>query len=198
MTDEAAGVVADAAGALRRIWWLPVVRGVVLLVLGLLMLVQPLATVSALVWVFGAFAVVDGLVSVAQWLANRREPGAGWWVLEGLAGIVFGVIAFVWTGATVTVLFYLVALWALVLGVLAVFGAAVLYRARDVGWHWVLTFGLVAFLFGLLVVTKPPAGIDFVVMLIGLFAFVEGAVLVVSGFATRAVARELGRWSAAG
>ena len=29
------------------------------------------------------------------------------------------------------------------------------YRARDAGWYWVLTFGLVNFLFGLLLLTHP-------------------------------------------
>ena len=49
----------------------------VLLILGLLMLVQPLGTVKALVWVFGIFAIIDGLIAIAQWLGNRKEPGAG-------------------------------------------------------------------------------------------------------------------------
>ena len=61
--------------ALRRIWWLPVLRGVVLLVLGLFMLVQPLGTVKALVWVFGVFAIIDGLIAIAR--VAGQPQGAG-------------------------------------------------------------------------------------------------------------------------
>ncbi|WP_315097306.1 DUF308 domain-containing protein [uncultured Cellulomonas sp.] len=187
---------ADVSSALRRIWWLPVVRGVVLLVLGLLMLVQPLGTVKALVWVFGIFAIVDGLVAVAQWLGNRREPGSGWWLISGAVGIAFGVIAVVWTGPTAQVVFYLIALWVLVLGILSVIAAVVLYRSRDIGWYWVLTFGLVAFLFGLLLIMNPQTSVSIIVVLLGLFAFVEGVVLIVSGFATKQLAKQLDRGSA--
>ena len=58
MSDDL--TAADVSAALHRIWWLPVLRGVVLLILGLLMLVQPLWSVTALVWIFGIFAILDG------------------------------------------------------------------------------------------------------------------------------------------
>jgi uncharacterized membrane protein HdeD (DUF308 family) len=186
---------ADSA-VLRRIWWLPVLRGVVLLVLGLFMLVQPLGTVKALVWVFGVFAIIDGLIAIAQWLGNRKEPGAGWWLISGVVGIAFGVIAVVWTGPTAQVIFYLITLWVLVIGVLGIIASVVLYRSRDIGWYWVLTFGLIAFLFGLLLLMNPQTSVSIIVVLLGLFAFVGGVVLVVSGFATKQLANDLDRGSA--
>lgn|SRR6478735_362855 len=190
MPDDLTAAAADST-ALRRIWWLPVLRGVVLLILGLFMLIQPLGTVKALVWVFGVFAIIDGLIAIAQWLGNRKEPGAGWWLVSGLVGIAFGIIAVVWTGPTAQVIFYLIALWVLVLGVLGIIAAVVLYRSRDIGWYWVLTFGLVSFLFGLLLIMNPQTSVSVIVVLLGLFAFVGGVVLVVSGFATKQLAESL-------
>ena len=81
MSDDL--TTADVSSALRRTWWLPVLRGVVLLVLGLLMLVQPLWSVTALVWIFGIFAILDGMVTIFQWFANRQEAGAGSFLLSG-------------------------------------------------------------------------------------------------------------------
>ena len=193
MSDD---LTAADSTALRRIWWLPVLRGVVLLVLGLFMLVQPLGTVKALVWVFGVFAIIDGLIAIAQWLGNRKEPGAGWWLISGVVGIAFGVIAVVWTGPTAQVIFYLITLWVLVIGVLGIIASVVLYRSRDIGWYWVLTFGLIAFLFGLLLLMNPQTSVSIIVVLLGLFAFVGGVVLVVSGFATKQLANDLDRGSA--
>jgi len=186
----------DVSSALSRSWWLPVLRGVVLLVLGLLMLVQPLWSVTALVWIFGIFALLDGAVTIVQWFANRREPGAGWFLLSGLVGVAFGVVVVVWTPETALLLFYLIAGWVLVLGVLAIIASVVLYRARDAGWYWVLTFGLVNSLFGLLLLTHPQESVTVVVVLLGLVAFVAGVVLVVSGFATKQMVKELGGGSA--
>jgi len=195
MPDDLTAAAADAT-ALRRIWWLPVLRGVVLLILGLFMLVQPLGTVKALVWVFGVFAIIDGLIAIAQWLSNRKEPGAGWWLVSGLVGIAFGIIAVVWTGPTAQVIFYLIALWVLVIGALGIIAAVVLYRSRDIGWYWVLTFGLISFLFGLLLIMNPQTSVSVIIVLLGLFAFVGGVVLVVSGFATKQLANDLDKGTA--
>ena len=195
MSDDL--TTADVTSALsRRSWWLPVLRGVVLLVLGLLMLVQPLWSVTALVWIFGIFVLLDGIVTVVQWFVNRKEPGAGWFLLSGLISIAFGAVVVVWTPQTAQILFYLIAGWVLVLGILGIIASVVLYRARDAGWTWVLTFGLVNVLFGLLLLTHPQESVKVVVVLLGLFAFVGGVVLVVSGFATKQVVKELGTSSA--
>ncbi|GEK21952.1 HdeD family acid-resistance protein [Cellulomonas xylanilytica] len=194
MSDDL--TAADVSSALRRSWWVPVLRGVVLLVLGLLMLVQPLWSVTALVWIFGIFAILDGVVAILQWFANRSEPGAGWFLLSGLIGVAIGVVVVVWTPETAQILFYLIAGWVLILGVLGIIAAVVLYRARDVGWYWVLTFGLINVLFGLLLLTHPQESVKVVVVLLGLFAFVGGVVLLVSGFATKQAVKELGGSSA--
>ena len=194
MSDDL--TAADVSTALDRTWWLPVLRGVVLLILGMLMLVQPLWSVTALVWIFGIFAILDGLIAIAQWFANRKEPGSGWFLLSGVIGLAIGVIVVVWTPETAQVLFYLIAGWVLILGILGIIAAVVLYRARDFGWYWVLTFGLVNFLFGLLLLTHPQTVVKVVVVLLGLFAFVGGVVLVVSGFATKHMAKELRAGSA--
>jgi uncharacterized membrane protein HdeD (DUF308 family) len=194
MSDDL--TTADVSSAVHRAWWLPVLRGVVLLVLGLLMLVQPLWSVTALVWIFGIFVILDGVVAIVQWFVNRNEPGAGWFLLSGLIGVAIGVVVVVWTPETALILFYLMAGWVLVLGVLAIIASVVLYRARDIGWYWVLTFGLVNVLFGLLLLTHPQESVTVFVVLLGLFAFVGGVVQLVSGFATRQAVRETGAGSA--
>lgn len=100
-----------------------------------------------------------------------------------------------WPDVTALVLFYLLALWVLVLGVTAVIVAVTQYRARDLAWSGTLVFGLIAFLFGLLLAIKPQGTVDVILTVYGLFAFVAGVVMLVSGFATRTLARQL---SAAG
>lgn len=179
------------ATLLRSVWWLPVLRGLLMIVLGLLLLVEPLGTLVALVWVFGIFAVVDGAVVLLQALLARKRPGFGWLVTEGLVSIAFGALIMLWPGVTALVLFYLLALWVLVLGVVAVIVAVTQYRARDLAWSGTLVFGLVGFLFGLLLAIKPQGTVDVILTVYGLFAFVAGVVMLVSGFATRTLARQL-------
>lgn len=185
------------AAVLRSVWWLPVLRGVLMIVLGLLLLVEPLGTLVALVWVFGVFAVVDGAVVLMQALLARGRPGFGWLVAEGLVSIAFGALIMLWPDVTALVLFYLLALWVLVLGVTAVVVAVTQYRARDLAWSGTLVFGLIGFLFGLLLAIKPQGTVDVILTVYGLFAFVAGIVMLVSGFATRSLSRQLAAGSRA-
>lgn len=191
MTGNAGDVDSRLAAVLRSVWWLPVLRGLLLVVLGLLLLVEPLGTLVALVWVFGVFAVVDGVVVLLQALLARGRPGFGWLIAEGLVSIGFGAVIMLWPRATPLVLFYLLALWLLVLGVTVVIVAVAQYRARDLAWAGTLVFGLIAFLFGLLLAVKPQGTVSVILTVYGLFAFVGGVVMIVSGFATRSFARQL-------
>jgi uncharacterized membrane protein HdeD (DUF308 family) len=52
-------------------------------------------------------------------------------------------------------------------------------------------FGLIGFLFGLLLAIRPEGTVDVIVTVFGLFAFVAGVVMVVAGFVTRSFARQL-------
>lgn len=187
-------LAADRLSAeLRRIWWVPVVRGLVILLLGLFMLARPLESVRALVWVFGVFAVVDGVLVVVQSFADRRS-GAFWWeLLGGLVEIAIGVVLVLWPAPTATVLFYFAAGWVAAVGVFAVIASIVLYRAEEVAWYWVLAFGLVNLLFGIVLLANPQTSVTVIVVLIGLFACVGGVLLVVSGLSTRALAKSLAR-----
>lgn len=189
-------VTAEISSTLKRLWWLNIARGVLLVILGLIMLSQPTPALKALVWVMGVYAIVDGVVVVGIGLANRKEPGAGWFMLEGLVGLVMGVIVVAWPGATVKVLFYLMVIWLLGLGVFSVIAAVRLYRAQDFAWTWVMTFGLITGLFGLLLLTRPQQSLAVVGLILGLFAFSAGVVSIIGGYAARTMSRQLHRPSA--
>jgi uncharacterized membrane protein HdeD (DUF308 family) len=68
---------------LRR-WWAVALRGVVAILFGLLALLLPRLTLTALVIFFGAFALGGGIFAVVVALGDRGEH-ARWWVLLILA-----------------------------------------------------------------------------------------------------------------
>lgn len=186
--------VHEPPNAFKNVWWLPVVRGVLLVVLGLLLMIQPLEALETLRWVFGIFLVADAALVAAQGLAHRKQVGWRWWLAQAVVDLLFGVAIMFWPDLSTTALYYVLVVWVLVLGITAVVGAAGLVRNRDLGWPWMLTVGIVSALFGLLLVTRPvDAGdvLSLTVVVFGLYAFVAGAIHVVSGFAVRSVAREL-------
>lgn len=180
----------------RGLWMMPLVRGLLLVLLGLLLMVQPLGTLDRLIVLFAVFLVLDGVVAAVQGLVNRDQIGWRWWLVQGAVDVVFAVIILVWPGATALVLFYLLVVWTLVLGVAAIAGSVALVRNRDLGWPWLLTIGLLSTLFGFLLVTRSQDGaaaLELVTVVFGIYAFVSGAVHVVSVFAIRSVAQEIDR-----
>jgi uncharacterized membrane protein HdeD (DUF308 family) len=180
---------AEASAAFQRVWWVPVVRGVFLLILGGIMLANPLWSVTALVWIFGFFAVLDGVIAIAEWFTHRKEAGAGWWLLTGVVSLVIGLVAMFFTEKTATVVFWLIAIWILLVGILQIIASVIRYRAKDEFWSWILASGLTSFLIGLLLITHPQTSVKVVVVILGLFAFVAGVLLVVGGFASKNAGR---------
>jgi len=169
---------------LTRNWWALALRGVVALLLGVAAFVLPGVTLAVFVALFGAYAVVDGVLAIVAGVraAERHER---WWspVLKGLAGIAAGVLAFIWPALTALALLYLIGAWAIVTGVLEIVAAVHLHRAHG---EWLLILnGILSVLFGLLAVIWPGAGLLTLLWLIGTYAIIFGGVLLVLAFRLR-------------
>jgi len=91
------------------------VRGIIAIVFGVLALVlSPGITLTFLVYLFGAYAVIGGIAAVATALRYTKEDGWALLLVEGILGILAGVVAFVWPGITAFVFLFLVAAWAII------------------------------------------------------------------------------------
>jgi len=124
---------------LTRKWWLLTLRGMIAVLFGLAALVWPGATLTALVLLFGAYALVDGLLALIVSLLDRQESDHGWaLLLKGLAGIAIGVLTFLWPSVTAQALVYLIAAWAILTGAFEVVAAVdlrnVVEGERQLAW----------------------------------------------------------------
>ena len=172
----------------RHYWWVLALRGLLAVLFGLAALVLPGLTLLVLVLLFGAYALVDGVIAVIVSLQERRVF-ARWWVLlvEGLTGIAAGVLTFVWPAITALVLLYLIAAWAIVTGILEIVTA---FSGRlPVAQEWTLALaGILSVLLGVLLAIRPGAGLLSLVWLIGIYAIVFGVLLIVRAFQFRTAA----------
>lgn len=170
---------------LARNWWLLLVRGVLAIIFGVLAFAWPGLTLAVLVLLFGAYALVDGIFALVTGLVRigRQER---WWlmVLEGIAGIVAGLITFFYPGMTAVLLLYFIAAWALVTGVLEIVAAIRLRREIENEW-WLGLAGVASVIFGILLFLQPAAGALAVVWLIGGYAILFGVLLIFLAFRVR-------------
>ena len=171
-------------------WWMVVLRGVLLLLLGAAALRWPGATLAVLVLWIGAGFLVNGVIALVAALAGRDVEGRIWLVLEGLLGVAAGLVTFMNPGITGIVLLWVLAGWAILSGIVQV-AAAVRFRRVIRGELFLGLAGVVAILFGLLLVARPGAGLLALAFLLGWFAIFYGVVLIALGLRLRRLLREL-------
>lgn len=164
-------------------WWMFVLRGFLAVLFGLAALVWPEITLIALVAVFGAYVLVDGIVAVIFSLGGRGN--IRWWTaLWGLVSVAAGVAVFLWPDITATILVYLIAVWAVLSGALEI-AVAIAWR-RELRNEWVLIVsGALSILVGLVLAIFPGAGAISLVWLVGAYAVLFGVLLIVVGFRLR-------------
>jgi uncharacterized membrane protein HdeD (DUF308 family) len=175
----------------RRHWWVLLVRGFLAILFGIFALAAPGIALLVFIYVFAAYAILDGISAIAVSFQERSFLRT-WWVLliEGIAGVIFGILAFVWPGETALVLLYLVAFWALVTGVLEIGSAFVIRGAAGQRWGLGLA-GLLSFIFGIVLLVFPGAGLLSILWLVGIYALVFGVSLIIYAFQVRSRASKL-------
>jgi uncharacterized membrane protein HdeD (DUF308 family) len=167
---------------LAKHWWALALRGLVAVLFGLLTFVLPGITLVTLVLLFGAYALADGIFNV---IAFFRVASHQWALLiEGVIGIIAGILTFAWPAITAIVLLYLIAFWAIFTGVFEIIAGIRLRKAMTNEWL-LLVIGVLSLLFGVLILFAPGAGALAIVLWIGAYALVFGAFLLALAFRLR-------------
>ena len=181
-------VVQQALESFRKML---LVRGVIAILFGVLALVlSPAITLTFLVYLFGAYAAINGIAAAATALRYTKEDGWALLLVEGILSILVGVVAFAWPGITALAFLYLIAAWAIVIGIMEVVAAFTL--PLGTGREWLLGLaGVVSIIFGVLIAIRPNAGLVTLVWLLGIYAIVFGILYVVGYFQTRSLASSL-------
>jgi len=172
-------------------WYLLLLRGILAFLFGIATLVMPAVTLVTLVALFGAYALVNGLITTVMAIKDRKANEDWWlWLLYGLVSVAAGVLTFVYPGITAVSLFYLIVAWAIASGVLEIVLAIQLRKVIEGEWLMVLG-GILSVVFGVLCIVQPVAGALSVLWLIGGYAIVFGVLLVVLAFRLRNVADKI-------
>jgi len=169
-------------------WWTYLVRGVIAVAFGVLAFLSPLWGLALLVALFGIWALMEGITSFLTGM-RARATQRNWWVdiLEAVVSIAAGVLALVFPALTAEILLYLIAAWAIVIGVFQVY-LAIRIRDQIKGEFWLALAGAAAIVFGVATFLFPAASALSVVWLIGSFAIVFGLLLVILGWRLRRIA----------
>jgi uncharacterized membrane protein HdeD (DUF308 family) len=170
-------------GALAQNWWLLALRGVVAIAFGVLAFIWPGITLLTLTLLWGAYTLSDGVFALWAAIAGKGgEMAPRWWLgVVGVASILAGLVAFLWPGMTALVLLLFIASWAIIIGVLQVWGAIRL--RKEIEGEWLLALnGILSIAFGVILMVQPGVGALAVVWLIGWYAILAGGLAIALAF----------------
>jgi uncharacterized membrane protein HdeD (DUF308 family) len=169
--------------ALAKAWWLVLLRGIAAIVFGVLAFIWPGITLLTLVLLYGAFALVDGVIALISAFTCGPKPVPTWWlVVVGILGIAAGLVTFLWPGITALVLIVFIGAWAIAHGIFEIVGAIQLRKEIDNEW-WLILAGALSVIFGIIVLVAPGAGALGLIWAISAYSIAFGILLV--GFSLR-------------
>lgn len=172
--------------AFAKNWWVLLVRGIFAVLFGVAAFAWPGPTLVALVFLYGAYALVDGVT--ALWAGAFAR--AWWLVLSGVLGIIVGIGTFFYPDITALALFYLIAAWAVIRGVFEIVAAIGLRKVITGEWALIMG-GIFSIIFGVLLLAYPVPGVLALVWLIGAYALAFGVTMIVMAFQLRSLPQKL-------
>ncbi len=169
------------------LWWVMVVQGIATLLFGIVALFWPGLTLTVLVYLFGAYVLVVGIIDLISGVLRISRGGWGWFVqlLLGVLGIGVGVYLVRHPAATFATIILLIGLVLVVRGVIDVVMAFLGGERQPSSRVLTGLGGLLSLIVGVVVLNQPVAGGVAFVWLIGIYAIIGGVLLFAMGLDTK-------------
>lgn len=172
-----------AAPAQERVlpWWLVLIDGIAVLVLGLLLLAAPGQTMLITVQFLGLYWLVAGILKIVGLFVDRTAWG--WKLIAGILGIVAGVVVLqhpLWSpliiGSTIVILLGFQGIVYGMVGIVQALGGA--------GWGAGI-LAVISILFGITLLANVWVTTFSLPLIIGILAVVGGIAGIISAFRLR-------------
>ena len=165
-------------------WWAAAIRGVIAILIGSFAILAPAATLLALVMIFAAYSLVDGVFAIVLAIRGaRRHERWGWLAFNGVVSIAAATIAILFPGPTIVAFAILFAVWAIVSGSASV--AAGLGLGKSHGRWWLIAGGVITILFGVWAIFDLGLGMLALSYLFGFQALFAGFTLLALAYHLR-------------
>jgi uncharacterized membrane protein HdeD (DUF308 family) len=161
-------------------WWLVLLNGICLVIIGILFIVAPGKTALLLVQFIGIYWLIAGIFSIIRIFLD--SSGWGWNLFSGVLGIIAGILVLqhpLWSTVLIpTTLVIVFGVYGLIAGVIA------LIEAFRGGFSWgPLILGIISIVFGLILVLNPLIGAyTLVVWVAGIWGLIAGIAAIVVAF----------------
>lgn len=157
---------------LAKIWWFVLLRGVLLLLLGLFFVTSPGSTLATLSLLLGAYWFIQGIFSILGIFVKVSDVPWGWLLFEGILGIMAGIFVMNHRMFVPATLVIILAIQALMMGI----GNLVQGFQGD-GTRAVI-LGSINILFAIILFGHPLVAASALPVIFGIFAIIGGIALI--------------------
>ena len=187
------------ATILKQSWWILLIRGIAALIFALFLLFAPSLTLASgalsFAILFGIYALVDGFSTIYSAVVHRVGQWF-WWVLFGIISVIAGFIAlgnpFLFGTFTLVFMIYILAFKSITGGIIQMIAAWQLRQEIDNEWLLAID-GFFALVFGLIILSRPLAGLEILILLTAFYLIMAGVMQIILGFKVRGWVNNLGR-----
>jgi uncharacterized membrane protein HdeD (DUF308 family) len=161
-----------------------ILLGILAVIVGVIAIAWPQATILALVILFAVYAFIDAGLQAARAFGSRSAGPVVGHLLLALISLAAGVVAVVWPGPTAYVLVIVVAAWALAGGLVEIFAGFGSGETAGMRAMFIVS-GLVSVAFGVVLFARPDVGAVTIALLFGLYFMIYGFSQIVAGVQVR-------------
>ena len=183
----------NAVDEMASNWWSFLVRGIIAILFGLAIVLNPAVSIAVFVFFFAGFAFVDGVMALLA--AFRTSTHRGWLILEGVLGIGLGLLAFfepLFTLATLALfLAYTIAAWALLTGIAEVTLAIRLRKEGENQWFLII-IGILSIVLGIYLFVFPGLALAAWIWYVAFYAFFSGIAFIAFAFKLKGIKDKTG------
>lgn len=174
--------------ALARRWWVFLAQGVVMIILALFTFAQP----GILLLIIASYAIIDGALKIVSGIGDQPDGRSRWPALViGVGSVIVGLLIWLNPVSAGEFITYLIAVWAIVVGLLLFVWA--LRLRQEIGDEWLLiAFGVLSIVFGLLVFNNVLAGFVSLAWIFAFYMIVGGLLAIALSFRIKGIGERIG------
>jgi uncharacterized membrane protein HdeD (DUF308 family) len=144
------------AQAVREHWKLFLIEGIVLVVLGILAILIPMAASIAVTIILGWLFLVSGIVGLVTTFWARHAPGFWWALVSAVLATAAGIVLLLWPVSGVVSLTLLLIVFFIIEGVASIMYAFEHKKDLSSRWVWMLVSGIIDLILAALIWTGLP------------------------------------------
>jgi|GEM_PF-3528065 len=175
---------------LARYWGVTILRGLLYILLAFVAFAFPTLSLASLAALLSTFLLIDGFLII--WVAAHQRQNTGWktHLLEGVIGIVFGMLMLVYPHPNIFLLLTSLAGWTVMTGIVKIWSALHMLQDAD-DEFWLGVSGVFGVAFGLMILIFPIVTHQMAMTSVGAYSLIAGTILSILGMSLRQHLNEL-------